>query len=40
VYRTLFPDGRWPARTCVGVTALARGCEIEIDVVAKRRESG
>jgi reactive intermediate/imine deaminase len=39
VYRTLFPDGRLPARTCVGVTALARGCEIEIDVVAKRHGS-
>jgi 2-iminobutanoate/2-iminopropanoate deaminase len=39
VYRTLFPDRRWPARTCIGVTALARGCEIEIDMVAKRRAS-
>lgn len=37
VYRELFPAGRLPARTCVGVTALARGCEIEIDMVAKRR---
>jgi reactive intermediate/imine deaminase len=37
VYRTLFPPARMPARTCVGVTALARGCEIEIDMVARRR---
>ena len=37
VYRALFPEGRLPARTCVGVTALARGCEVEIDIVAKRR---
>ena len=37
VYRALFPEGRLPARTCVGVTALACGCEVEIDIVAKRR---
>ena len=36
-YRSLFPLERLPARTCIGVTALARGCDIEIDVVAKRR---
>jgi len=40
VYRTLFPESKWPARTCIGVTALARGCEIEIDMVAKRRGAG
>ena len=39
VYRALFPEGRLPARTCVGVTALARGCEVEIDIVARRREA-
>ena len=39
VYRALFPEGRLPARTCIGVTALARGCEVEIDMVAKRREA-
>ncbi|GAA4332173.1 RidA family protein [Pigmentiphaga soli] len=36
VYRTLFEPGRLPARTCIGVTGLARGCDIEIDFVAKR----
>lgn len=29
--------GRFPARTCVGVTALARGCLVEIDFIARRR---
>jgi 2-iminobutanoate/2-iminopropanoate deaminase len=37
VYREMFPNARLPARTCVGVTALARNCEIEIDVVVRRR---
>ncbi|MDB5990424.1 MAG: translation initiation inhibitor [Herbaspirillum sp.] len=36
VYATLFDAGKWPARTCVGVTALARQCEIEIDAIVKR----
>jgi 2-iminobutanoate/2-iminopropanoate deaminase len=36
VYATYFPPDRRPARTCVGVTALARGCLIEIDLVARR----
>ena len=35
-YATYFPPGRRPARTCVGVTALARGARVEIDFVAKR----
>ena len=37
VYRCLFPEGRLPARTCVGVTALARGCDVEIDFVVRKR---
>lgn len=37
VYRTYFPEGRLPARTCVGVTALAGGTRIEIDGIARRR---
>ncbi len=37
VYLEHFPKDKLPARTCVGVTALARGCEIEIDAIAKRR---
>ena|SRR5262245_25812178 len=36
VYATYFPPDRRPARTCVGVTALARGCLVEIDFIAKR----
>jgi 2-iminobutanoate/2-iminopropanoate deaminase len=36
VYAGYFPAGRRPARTCVGVTALARGARVEIDFVAAR----
>lgn len=36
VYAARFPPERRPARTCVGVTALARGCDIEIDMIVKR----
>ncbi len=36
VYQTYFAPGRRPARTCVGVTGLARGARIEIDFVARR----
>jgi len=36
IYRTYFKEGRLPARTCVGVTALARGARIEIDFIGKR----
>ena len=36
VYRTFFDGGRYPARTCIGVTALARGCLVEIDFIARR----
>lgn len=36
VYRSYFPEGRLPARTCVGVTGLAYNALIEIDLVAKR----
>ena len=36
VYRTYFAADRMPARTCVGVTALARGALVEIDLVARR----
>jgi 2-iminobutanoate/2-iminopropanoate deaminase len=37
VYRSYFAAGRFPARTCVGVTALARGARVEIDFIARRR---
>jgi len=36
VYRGYFSPGRLPARTCVGVTGLARGALVEIDFVARR----
>ena len=36
VYRSCFPADRLPARTCIGVTALARGVRVEIDFIARR----
>jgi 2-iminobutanoate/2-iminopropanoate deaminase len=33
-YRRWFPEGRLPARTCIGVTALAGGADVEIDLLA------
>ncbi len=36
VYASYFEVGKRPARTCVGVTALARGARVEIDFVARR----
>ena len=39
VYASYFAPGRRPARTCVGVTGLARGARVEIDLIA-RRSSG
>jgi len=36
VYASYFPTGRRPARTCVGVTGLARGALVEIDMIARR----
>jgi len=36
VYCGFFPEGRLPARTCVGVTGLAYDALIEIDLIAKR----
>jgi 2-iminobutanoate/2-iminopropanoate deaminase len=35
-YRMYFPEDRLPARTCVGVTALARAALVEIDLIARR----
>ena len=35
-YASHFDAARRPARTCVGVTALAKGALIEIDFVARR----
>ncbi len=36
VYRGYFAAGRLPARTCIGVTGLARGALVEIDLLARR----
>jgi len=36
VYRSYFPADRLPARTCVGVTGLARNAMVEIDCIARR----
>lgn len=35
-YKSYFPADRLPARTCIGVTGLARGALVEIDMVARR----
>lgn len=35
-YAAEFPEGERPVRTCVGVTALARGALVEIDCIARR----
>ena len=35
-YRSYFAAGRLPARTCIGVTGLAREALVEIDMVARR----
>jgi 2-iminobutanoate/2-iminopropanoate deaminase len=40
VYAGYFPEGRRPARTCVGVTGLARHARVEIDMVARRPQAG
>ena len=36
VWRGYFAPGKLPARTCVGVTGLAYGALVEIDLVARR----
>ena len=38
VYQSYFPPDRRPARTTIGVTALAVGALVEIDMVARRPE--
>jgi reactive intermediate/imine deaminase len=39
VYSTHFAIGRRPARTCIGVTGLAKGARIEIDLIARRGDA-
>jgi 2-iminobutanoate/2-iminopropanoate deaminase len=36
VYASYFAAARRPARTCIGVSGLAKGARIEIDLVARR----
>ena len=36
VYASYFSPDQRPARTCIGVTALARGARVEIDFIARR----
>ena len=38
-YASYFPVDRRPARTCIGVTGLARGALVEIDLLARRPSS-
>ena len=35
VYKTYFASDKLPARTCIGVTGLAVGASVEIDLIAK-----
>ena len=35
VYQTYFASDKLPARTCIGVTGLAVGASVEIDLIAK-----
>ena len=35
IYESYFIPGKLPARTCIGVTGLAIGASIEIDLIAK-----
>ena len=35
-YKSYFPPDRLPARTCIGVTGLARDALVEIDMVVRR----
>lgn len=36
LYAAYFADNKFPARTCIGVTGLARHARVEIDMVARR----
>ena len=38
VYRSYFAPGRLPAPTCIGVTGLAGGALVEIDLLARRTD--
>lgn len=36
VYTTYFEEGKLPSRTCIGVTGLAVGALVEVDLIAAR----
>lgn len=36
LYSSYFEAGRLPARTCIGVTGLAKDARVEIDFIARR----
>ncbi len=36
VYQSYFEPGKLPARTCIGVTGLAKDALVEVDLVARR----
>ena len=36
IYESYFPPGKLPGRTCIGVTGLAVGALVEIDLIAAR----
>ena len=37
VYKSYFASNKLPARTCIGVTGLAVGASVEIDLIAKNK---
>lgn len=37
VYKSYFAEGKLPARTCIGVTGLARGALVEIDLLVQHK---
>ncbi|MDC0227097.1 RidA family protein [Alphaproteobacteria bacterium] len=36
IYKLYFDENKLPARTCIGVTGLAVGASVEIDLIAKQ----
>ena len=36
IYKSYFNEDKFPARTCIGVTGLAVGASVEIDLIAKQ----
>ena len=36
IYKSYFDENKLPARTCIGVTGLAVGASVEIDLIAKQ----